>query len=91
MYHKEVKDCSGKPLKVGDIVVIAYCSNPYIGIVHHFGRLTAVIHFKSNTGTHIWKGQKRPEYLLKLDLNINDYPELYNKLDEYGKTICKMS
>lgn len=90
-YHRDWKDTAGKPLKVGDIVAIGYCSTPYIGIIHHFGKITAVIMFRSHYDNVIWKGQKRPEYIMKLDLDCSKYPELYNELDDYGKTICKMS
>lgn len=89
-YHRNWKDVTGKPLKVGDIVAVGYCSMTYLGMIHHFGQHTAVIMYKAHRGNVIWRGQKRPEYILKLDLDYSKYPELYNVLDSYGKTICKM-
>lgn len=37
-YHQEIRDCQGKLLVPGDVVVINnnYSSNPYIGVVDHF-------------------------------------------------------
>lgn len=89
-YYKDVRDIRGKLLKVGDIVVASYCSTPFIGIVHHFCSRSVVLYFENNHSCYIWRGQKRPEFIMKLNISCDNYPELKNKLDNYGKSILEL-